>query len=790
MTSKGGRRDIALENDDYMTLDKLSVPLTKENTHEEGSFTLCFWMYLLKSSKPGIVIRQGRAEDSIATPFLTVDGDWRLTLHPLPPPVHNGTIDAAVPADENTIVVSDQSCPMEKWVHLGCEVGANIARLHMDGVVVGERSIVFSSQNKCPEANYGPVLLSGGDGSSSGGNVQAYGHYVCVLPQPSVTNHYVKNPPLELSLDGSTGAADDHELEEGGDGVWSVVGGKASCRRNFALDVVLLDALGRSVHKEMELVASLVYADTGSPVEKPKDDAEAPLLTTFDGVEFPSVERPIKLVHGRASFKLKISQLSSKCDNRLFRVCFDSPAAPKYPFLRVFSRPIRCVSRNRNSRTPAAPWKRSLAAIYPLDATVSPGREETALENMQVSGDVQANGHSNAPFMNGSKLTLTQPPAKQARLGEDRGTSRHVNSGTCLEKAPERMGMSSNLSKGDALVAMVSGLQRNMQPAGTGYPWSAMQQGFSVDPHYVGTTGSSFLGFNKQDSLREGPQYFAGTENEAGNYVLPAASRIRATEGAFPDFLVFKYCLESMHSRATFLKGVVQSRGDQDLVEFAARVSQCTGCHHDGFQISIARKLLEEGNGIWSQVSQDRHSVLWTPLVNVVQDHFMRLSGFTRCFSPKDKEFLRRIARCGEEASRDEFDRLWQWLYPVALTLTLPQVHATWESEDPKWIEGMISREEGEEMLRNIEGLPKPGTFVVRFASSRIWPHPDAGALVVSYVGRDLRINHKLLSLDQHAGRNMDDKSATKPLSELLLMQPELSQLCSMASSEKIIATL
>lgn len=60
----------------------------------------------------------------------------------------------------------------------------------------------------------------------------------------------------------------------------------------------------------LQLVALLVYADSGSPVEKPKDDAEAPLLTTFDGVEFPSTERPIKLIHGRASFKLKISQVS------------------------------------------------------------------------------------------------------------------------------------------------------------------------------------------------------------------------------------------------------------------------------------------------------------------------------------------------------------------------------------------------------------------------------------------------------------------------------------------------
>ena len=59
-----------------------------------------------------------------------------------------------------------------------------------------------------------------------------------------------------------------------------------------------------------QLVALLVYADSGALVEKSKDIAEVPLLTTFDGVEFPSIERPIKLIHGRASFKLKISQVN------------------------------------------------------------------------------------------------------------------------------------------------------------------------------------------------------------------------------------------------------------------------------------------------------------------------------------------------------------------------------------------------------------------------------------------------------------------------------------------------
>jgi hypothetical protein len=94
------------------------------------------------------------------------------------------------------------------------------------GVVAEWKASSTSSIKEGRAADLGPVVLSGGDGSTDGDSVQGYAHYVRVLPQPTVTNHYVKNPPLELSLDGSTGASEDHEVEEGGDGVWSVVGGK------------------------------------------------------------------------------------------------------------------------------------------------------------------------------------------------------------------------------------------------------------------------------------------------------------------------------------------------------------------------------------------------------------------------------------------------------------------------------------------------------------------------------------------------------------------------------------
>ena len=58
-------------------------------------------------------------------------------------------------------------------------------------------------------------------------------------------------------------------------------------------------------------MASLVYADNGTTVKKPLDSSEPPLLITSDGLEFPSTERIIKLIDGRASVKLKISQVFS-----------------------------------------------------------------------------------------------------------------------------------------------------------------------------------------------------------------------------------------------------------------------------------------------------------------------------------------------------------------------------------------------------------------------------------------------------------------------------------------------
>ena len=101
---------------------------------------------------------------------------------------------------------------------------------------------------------------------------------------------------------------------------------------------------------------------------------------------------------------------------------------------------------------------------------------------------------------------------------------------------------------------------------------------------------------------------------------------------------------------------------------------------------------------------------------------------------------------------QENFEQMWCWLYPVAYTLSQDWINAMWSSTSPRWIEGFITKEEAESSLQGPRGLQEPGTFILRFPTSRSWPHPDAGSLVVTYIGSDYSLNHKLLSLD-HAYR-------------------------------------
>ena len=40
------------------------------------------------------------------------------------------------------------------------------------------------------------------------------------------------------------------------------------------------------------------------------------------------------------------------------------------------------------------------------------------------------------------------------------------------------------------------------------------------------------------------------------------------------------------------------------------------------------------------------------------------------------------------------------------------------------------------------------GLYLLRYNSHHMWPHPDAGSIVASYMGRGGVIHHKLLALD------------------------------------------
>lgn len=66
MASSGRKVGAIFGDDDYLSLEKISVRLEKECLNEEGTFTLCFWVYLLKCSKTGVLIRQVNFHNQLA----------------------------------------------------------------------------------------------------------------------------------------------------------------------------------------------------------------------------------------------------------------------------------------------------------------------------------------------------------------------------------------------------------------------------------------------------------------------------------------------------------------------------------------------------------------------------------------------------------------------------------------------------------------------------------------------------------------------------------------------------
>ncbi|XP_065029568.1 SH2 domain-containing protein A-like isoform X1 [Musa acuminata AAA Group] len=659
-------------------------------------FSLCVWIYLSGSARPSsIILKQKTSECEDEAPFLVLNEENKLILLPLI------LIHKEAPSSENPFpwtdmfhTAAEMDCPLEKWFHVGCQVAENYMRLHVDGKLVGEKSLFVLSSKHCQD-DMKKIILVGNDG-----NLGGYIYHVQVLPiSASVSEHFVKNPPAKLSLDNSCIL---DGVEEGGDGVWSIVGGKASCRRNFSLEVVLLDAFGRSVHREMEVVASLLYADSGTPVEKTRDDAEAPLLTSCDGLEYPSTDRPVMLLRGRATYKLKISQLSSKCDNRLFRVCFHPLHGQRYPFLEAYSCPIRCISRNRSNRTLGI-GKRSLSTTVLLDEI----HLLKASDGLQAIRDVYGNGQLKASNQSDLKCS---PQSKHFKVEDNRSTTEVVANGSSEQRKNQEMRI------------------------------------------------------NNFEGTDSGPSDSESTD-------LKDLDSRWSQNSVVSDVAIFRYCLESTFERSMILKQLIASASNEDIANFAEQVCLYSGCSHHRNQILVSKHLVQEGDDTWNSISRKNQRALWMDAISEINNKFMMVANSaSRPLSGQDLEILRGIAGCGDDLGREEFDRMWYWLYPVAFALSKDRINRIWKCLSPKWIEGFITKEEGESALKGPGGLQKAGTFVLRFPTSRSWPHPDAGSLIVAYVGTDCIVHHRLLSLD-HRDRD------SRLLQDLLLEEPELSQL-------------
>ncbi|KAL6641487.1 hypothetical protein ACP70R_019668 [Stipagrostis hirtigluma subsp. patula] len=574
------------------------------------------------------------------------------------------------------------------------QVTENDMRLHIDGDLAAEVHLCsLSDELDCPD-DANQISLVGSDGKLEG---HVYNIEVSSI-LGTIQQLYAKNPPFKLSIDYSCSDG----IEECDDGIWNIVGGKASCRRNFILEVVLINAFGEPL-KDKEVVASLVYADNGTVVEKSRDDSEPPLLITCEGLEYPAISRPLPIIRGRALFKLKISQLSSKCDNKLFRVHFSILHMRRYPFLEADSKPIRCISRHRTNRLLGS-GKRLNSATTDEPHLLNSG--QGFLNADKVNGQLHSHGQNSVVCFHPSKFPKTEVDgmAKAVETHKMVSQNNHARRMMVSKEAQHVMGTDSSTSDYDSFDA-----------------------------------GSSWSGSD-------------GDEVET-----------------FSDAVIFRYCLDSTYERSKFLRGAAPNVNKDDLLKLADQVSLYSGCSHHRNQILMSKQLLREGADAWSMISKNNERALWSSAIPEIITKFMGISHSTnRGLSEQDLEVLRGIAGCGDDIGRDEFDRLWYWLYPVAVALSKDKIKKMWDCTAPRWIEGLITIKEAENALRRSGLLLKePGTFVLRFPTTRSWPHPDAGSLVVTYVGFDNSIHHRLLSLDSRAGN----------LQDLLLQEPELSQL-------------
>ncbi|XP_021726916.1 uncharacterized protein LOC110694069 isoform X2 [Chenopodium quinoa] len=692
------------------TVDNLGYSLLKDLSFEIGEnetcFNLCFWVFLHSSTPfPSTILYQSHSE----IPFLSLSEDKRLILSPSLL-LRKEYSESGETASSTEVAISNVELPLGQWVHIGCQVYSSIIRIYLQGKVVGERPLDSLMARQADLQSFKKVTLSGVRKGFK--DLDGYVYNAVVLPSTnSIEDHHAKDPPLCLCIDSSS--VSDVELE--GDGIWKIFGGKGSCRKMFSSNVVLLDAFGELVDKDLEVVASLIYADNRAPIEKSKD-GEAPLLTTCNGLEFPSDDKPSKLLRGRASFQLNLTRLSSECDNKLFCVKFHLLKLGKFPFFEAFTPPIRSILKSCDTKVSTITWKKLSSGFHLFNRSSLPqnGIGHSELHQKPVCE------------------AIPNPPLKRKKSGQDTPLP-HTKAESTVQRFDEE-GNSFNVSATKNVV-------------GTSLE--------SIQENYGEIDSSA----SDSDSAGAG-----NTESKSFTCNIDLTS----------DLTIFRYCLGGLSERSIMLKESSLYASEQEIVEMAEKVSFFSGCDHHRHQIMIAKKLLEEGERAWNLISQNSHRVQWDNVVFEIEEQFMRISSCsTRSLTQQDLNFLRRISGGSEYLTKDDFDKLWRWLYPVAFTISRHGINALWASISPKWIEGFVTKEEVEYALQSPQGLQEPGTFILRFPTTRSWPHPDAGSLVASYVGRDFSLHHRQLSLDYSS--DIFDTNQ-KPLQELLLSEPELSR--------------
>ncbi|KAE8668883.1 SH2 domain protein A, putative isoform 2 [Hibiscus syriacus] len=689
---------------DYILLKDFKV---ETEVDEENGFILCFWVYIFDyKAFPSTIIKQVFAETNSSSPLLVLN-EKTLMLLPLTC-LHNdapGPGNTDLPSEVPKVTAEIQH-PQHKWIHVGYEVTSDFVRLYVNGELAGE--LLLSSllnQDFIPNGSRRTLIGVSGDS-----NLRGFIHDANVFPSTlAIKDQYVKDPPLRLSIDESSIS----DIEED-NGFWNIVGGKASCRRIFSLDVALLNAFGQPVNNELEVVASLLYAHNRLPVEKTNDE-EPPLLVSCDGIEFASSDRPSKLSKGRASFKLKISKLSSKCDNRQFCIKFGISKLEGYRFLEDFSPSIRCISRNRTPRTSTIIWKK-ISAVHPVNGSQTVGLDYISCE----------------PKHNTVHEAKLSPTSKRVRLGEAK-----------ISKIDQHREEYNSIAS-----------KHNRVENGFGSRLEARPENFEE----VNTSQSDSESTGVQD---------------------PALNSVSSRGHSISDVTTFRYCLGGLTDRSILLKEIATTISDDEISGFADQVSVYSGCSHHRHQIKMAKRLIDEGTIAWNSISQSNLQVQWESAVFEIEEQFMKIACCTtRSLSQQDFELLRKIAGCQDYMAQENFEKMWCWLYPVALTLSSDWIKAMWNSTSPKWIEGFITKEEAELSLQGPRGLQEPGTFILRFPTSRSWPHPDAGSLVVTYVGSDYALHHRLLSLDNVYSSGIREMNVkVKPLQDMLFEEPELTRL-------------